>query len=161
MNGYTSREAARLSGVPFFTVDSWDRSGFLRPTISRGAGRGKGRERMYGHADVLRLRVARALRDQDVSLQTLRALLRKLERVGRSLETARYVVVHEEVICVGSQKDLARVLTRPRAHALSLCLDMREIHAFVEEQSRSLRSDRQRHAHLTGRPMEPVGRAQG
>ena len=39
-NGYTSREAARISGVPFFTVDYWDRSRFLKPSIARSAGRG-------------------------------------------------------------------------------------------------------------------------
>ncbi len=158
--GYTSREAAWLSGVPFFTVDSWDRTGFLRPTIAPGAGRGKGRERMYSHADVLRLRIARALRDQDVSLQTLRSLLKKLGKVGHELETARYVVVREEVGCVRSKKDAVQIATRPGAHTLSLLIDMRSILAFVEEHARSLRSERRRHGRLVGRRSGVESRAQ-
>lgn len=149
--GFTSREAAWLSDVPFFTVDSWGRTGFLRPSVFKGAGRGRGRERRYGFADVLRLRIARSLREQGVSVATLRSLLDTLKQVDRELETARYVVVHERAICIRNQKDLAHILTRPETPALSLVLDMREILAFVSDRGRALDSERRRHAVLMGR----------
>ena len=63
VEGFTSREAARISGVPFFTVDYWDRSKFLKPSIARSAGRGRGRGRLYSYSDILRLRIARELRE--------------------------------------------------------------------------------------------------
>ena len=54
MDGFTSREAARISGVPFFTVDYWDRSKFLKPSIARSAGRGRGRGRLSTVLDASR-----------------------------------------------------------------------------------------------------------
>ena len=88
---FTSREAARISGVPFFTLDYWDRSAFLKPSIARSTGRGRGHGRLYSYGDLLRLRIARELRDQHVSLQTLRFVVRRLGDRSRDLAIARYV----------------------------------------------------------------------
>jgi DNA-binding transcriptional MerR regulator len=107
---YTSREAAQISGVPFFTVDYWDRSGFLRPTVSPGGGRGRGRERVYSYADILRLRIARELRDEEVSFQTLRHVVDKLRRHGAELAGSRFVLVGRSVHMAQSSKDVARIL---------------------------------------------------
>ena len=56
---YTSREAARVSGVPFFTVDYWARTKCLVPSVAKGKGRGKGRQWMYSYDDLVRLRPTR------------------------------------------------------------------------------------------------------
>jgi len=135
---YTSREAARLSGVPFFTVDYWDRSRFLEPTVAKGEGRGKGRERMYSYGDVIRLRIARELREQKVSLETLRAIVRKLAPVTGEIATARYLIVDRKVETARDAAELAHILRRPRRRVFGVLLDLRAVLKTVRERARAL-----------------------
>ncbi len=132
---YTSREAARASGVPFFTVDYWDRTKFLVPTIAKGTGRGKGRQRMYSYGDIIRLSIARELREQKVSLETLRAIVRKLAGSAGELAKARFVIVGREVETARSAAELSRVLSRPGRPVFGVVLDLRGLVKAVRVRS--------------------------
>lgn len=136
---FTSMQAARLSGVPFFTVDSWDRTRFLQPSVTRAGGRGRGRERFYSYEDVLRLRIARELRDQHVSLQTLRHVVSKLARQNRGLRTARYVLVGRRVQLARSFDELVACLRRAR-WVFGFLLDLTDVARAIGERARHLRA---------------------
>lgn len=138
---YTSREAARVSGVPFFTVDYWDRTKFLQPTIAKGQGRGKGRQRMYSYGDIIRLRIARELREQRVSLETLRAMVRKLAGFTSELATAHYVMVGREVETARNSAELMTLLRRPGRRTFGVLLDLRALLETVRERARTLGTD--------------------
>lgn len=140
-DGFTSREAARISGVPFFTVDYWDRSKFLKPSIARSAGRGRGRGRLYSYADILRLRIARELREQHVSLQTLRHVVKRLGETAEGLDKARYVFVAERIELVADFAALTDVL-RSKARTFGFLLDLSEIQQGVAERAAKVRSPR-------------------
>ena len=135
---YTSREAARLSGVPFFTVDYWDRSKFLRPTIAKGEGRGKGRQRMYSYGDIILLRIARELREQKLSLETLRSIVRKLASHTTELATARYVIVDREVETATTSTEMMTILRRPGRRTFGVLLDLRALLETVGERAQAL-----------------------
>ncbi|HRC86019.1 MAG TPA: MerR family transcriptional regulator [Thermoanaerobaculia bacterium] len=135
---YTSREAAEVTGVPFFTIDYWGRTKFLEPTVAKGAGRGKGRQRMYSYGDLIRLRIARELREQNVSLETLRALIHKLGPVSQELSRARYVVVGEEVEIAESFAELTSLLRRPGRRTFGMLLDLGALLANVRSEARRL-----------------------
>jgi DNA-binding transcriptional MerR regulator len=135
---YTSREAARVSGVPFFTVDYWDRSKFLRPTIAKGDGRGKGRQRLYSYGDIILLRIARELREQKVSLETLRSIVRKLASGTSELATARYVIVGREVETAKNGAEMMTLLRRPGRRTFGVLLDLRALLETVRERARAL-----------------------
>src|ERR1700681_3019157 len=135
---YTSREAARVSGVPFFTVDYWDRSKFLRPSIAKGEGRGKGRQRLYSYGDIILLRIARELREQKVSLETLRSIVRKLAGCSSDLATARYAVVGREVETARNSAELMTLLRRPGRRTFGVLLDLRALLETVRERARAL-----------------------
>jgi DNA-binding transcriptional MerR regulator len=132
--GFTSRQAARISGVPFFTVDYWDRSGFLKPSIARSSGRGRGRGRLYSYADLLRLRIARELRDQRVSLQTLRHVVKRLGERGVDLSGTRYVVVSRKIQVAADFDELVGILRSGR-RAFGFLLDLSEIQDAVATRS--------------------------
>lgn len=141
---YTSREAARLSGVPFFTVDYWDRSKFLRPTIAKGEGRGKGRQRMYSYGDIILLRIARELREQKVSLETLRSIVRKLAGCTKELATARYVIVGREVETAKNSTEMMTLLRRPGRRTFGVFLDLRTLLETVREKAKVLEQKERR-----------------
>lgn len=135
---YTSREAARVSGVPFFTVDYWDRSKFLRPSIAKGDGRGKGRQRMYSYRDIILLRVARELREQKVSLETLRSVVRKLASCTSDLATARYAVVGREIETARNSAEMMSILRRSERRTFGVLLDLRALLETVRERAQAL-----------------------
>jgi DNA-binding transcriptional MerR regulator len=60
MSGYTAGEVSKLTGIPYARLDYWARSGFLRPSVS--GGNGKGSKRLYAFRDIVALRTARELR---------------------------------------------------------------------------------------------------
>jgi DNA-binding transcriptional MerR regulator len=140
-DGYSSREAAQISAVPFFTVDYWDRSKFLKPSIAKSSGRGRGRGRLYSYSDILRLRIARELREQHVSLQTLRHVVKRLREVGDGLDKARYVFVGEDVELVADFEALVTLL-RSRPRTFGFLLDLTEIRRGVAQRAAKSRSPR-------------------
>lgn len=137
--GFTSREAAQISGVPFFTVDYWDRSKFLKPSIARSTGRGRGHGRLYSYADTLRLRIARELREQHVSVQTLRHVVKRLAERAEGLAAARYVFVAQKVELVADIDQLFALL-RSRGRTFGFLLDLTEIQGGVAARAAKLRS---------------------
>lgn len=141
VDGFTSRDAARISGVPFFTVDYWDRSKFLKPSIARSAGRGRGRGRLYSYTDILRLRIARELREQHVSLQTLRHVVKRLGEITDGLDKSRYVFVAEKVELVADFAALTEIL-RTKARTFGFLLDLSEIQRGIAERAAKARSQR-------------------
>lgn len=130
---YTSREAELATGVPFFTIDYWGRTRFLVPTIARGAGRGRGRQRLYSYGDLIRMRIARELREQDVSLESLRAILAKLAIVDRQLAGTRFVVVGRTVELAATIDELTRLLERPGRPTFGVLLDLKPLLTKVQE----------------------------
>ncbi len=141
VDGFTSRDAARISGVPFFTVDYWDRSKFLKPSIAQSAGRGRGRGRLYSYSDILRLRIARELREQHVSLQTLRHVVKRLGEIAEGLDKARYVFVGEKVELVADFAELTKVL-RTRVRTFGFLLDLSDVQRGVAVRAAKVRSPR-------------------
>src|SRR5581483_8873308 len=135
---FTSRQAARASGVPFFTVDYWARSRFLVPSVARGSGRGRGRERMYSFGDVLRLAIARELRNQRVSLETLRSIVRKLAPHAEALADARYVLVGGAVEIARSDGELVSLLRRRGRATFGVLLELRPLLARVSARAATI-----------------------
>lgn len=139
---YTSREAEQLSGVPFFTIDYWGRTRFVVPSIAQGEGRGKGRQRLYSYGDVIRLRIARELREQKVSLETLRAILLKLAPLNNALAQARFVLVGSEVESVKTTAELTSLLRQTGRRTFGVLLDLRLLLDEIRRRSRTLESER-------------------
>jgi len=77
---YSGPRAAKIAGVSYRRLDYWARKGFIRPTIQ--SSHGSGNYRLYSVLDILALRVAKRLRDQGVSLRTIRRAVHALRQAG-------------------------------------------------------------------------------
>lgn len=67
---YTIGAAARLSGIPIWTLRWIEKHGLLRPS------RTEGRQRLYNDEDLGRLREVRALMEQKVNMAGIRVIMR-------------------------------------------------------------------------------------
>jgi tetratricopeptide (TPR) repeat protein len=74
MTGYTSREVARLLGLPVGRIRGFVRSGFLDPD------RGTRGELRFSFSDLVLLRAAKELIDQRIPSRRVRAALQRLKR---------------------------------------------------------------------------------
>jgi DNA-binding transcriptional MerR regulator len=145
---YTSREAAEVTEVPFFTIDYWGRTRFLVPTVAKGRGRGKGRQRMYSYGDLIRIRIARELREQSLSLESLRSIIHKLVPIGDDLAEARFVLIGRAAEASSSRNGLIEALRRSSLHTFGVLLDLRVLNRLVRDNARQLEARSKRLAEM-------------
>ena len=85
---FSGPTAARITGVTYQTLDYWARTDLLRPSIADASGTGT--RRAYSFEDLVAIRTVKALREQGLSLQKIRVVVRELRRQmpGRGANTA-------------------------------------------------------------------------
>lgn len=123
--GFRTSEVSKITGLTQRQLDHWDRTGFLKPSLDPGEGRGK--VRLYSFNDLVQLKVVKELRDAGVSLQALRKVvghLRTAEGLENPLAEARLVVSGSDVILVKSSKELISALELPGQGVLCFVLDV-------------------------------------
>lgn len=81
-NGFTTAVAAKLAGVSRATLENWDRSGLLCPSVHA---KRRGVSREYSFRDVVAIRVVGELRAAGITPQALRRVVEYLSaRTGLS-----------------------------------------------------------------------------
>ena len=81
-NFYSSVEVCKIIGITYKQLDYYDRTNFIKPSIS-GAG-GYGSRRMYGFSDLMKLKVIKKLMEAGISLQKLRKTKKYLDEYESS-----------------------------------------------------------------------------
>ena len=135
--GYTAAQTAKITGVPYATLDYYERSKFLVPSVRPASGSGRAR-RLYSFSDLVRLRVVRELRGQNVPLQTIRKVVTKLRslRPPRELADSRLVVVGNRVHLVGGPDELVELMSGQRIFSFVVAnvgLLYREVEATAKD----------------------------
>lgn len=109
--GFSTGQAARLTGLSARQLDHWDHKGFLKPSLE--AARGYGSKRRYSFADVVRLRVAARLRAAGVGLARIQRCAEALERLGgdtADLGGVRLLVTGTQVLWARSDREVVDLL---------------------------------------------------
>jgi DNA-binding transcriptional MerR regulator len=74
---YSSNEVCKIIGITYKQLDYYDRTDFIKPSIT-GAG-GYGTRRMYSFDDLMKLKVIKKLIEAGISLQKLRKTKKYLD----------------------------------------------------------------------------------
>lgn len=132
--GFSAGRAAKLSGVPYRTLDYWATSRFIAPSLVSAAG--KGTKRLYSFPDLVALRVARELRAAGISLQALRKVVRHLRARRKSASFANsYLVSDGRDVFERRGEELISTLRQPGQMASVWLVDLGHI---VDELRRSI-----------------------
>ncbi len=75
---YNARTACKLTGITYRQIDYWDKTHFIKPSVSEAEGTGS--VRLYSFQDLVQLKVAKTLKDLGVSLQKMRKAVTWLEK---------------------------------------------------------------------------------
>lgn len=75
---YNARVACTLAGITYRQLDYWDKTHFIKPSISEAEGYGS--VRLYSFTDLVQLKVAKTFKEQGVSLQKIRKAVAWIEK---------------------------------------------------------------------------------
>lgn len=105
--------AARILGIPYWTLYSWDRSNLFRP--SRRVGEREGTRRHYTFLDLVAIRTIVRLKEQNVPTQRIRKALRVLKASKDDLARlgTQLVAVGDDVKLISDEQTLVSLVTTP------------------------------------------------
>lgn len=75
---YNTKTVQSITGLTNRRIDYWDRTHFIKPSISEASGHGSAR--LYSFTDLVQMRVAKALLDKGLSLQKIRKAVTYLKK---------------------------------------------------------------------------------
>jgi predicted RNase H-like HicB family nuclease len=115
INSFNSKTVSKIIGIPMRVIDYWDRTNFIKPSISEASGYGS--VRLYSFTDLIQFRVAKFLRDQGLSLQKIRKSLNYLRKhlpeVENPLAQLRFLTDGETVfVLTNRDKEIIDTLKR-------------------------------------------------
>jgi len=127
VDGFKTQQVAELTGVNRKTLQYWDRSGFLSPTLDPA--QGTGTRRLYSFHDVVAVRVAHQFRSRGISLQGLRRVVSFLQnQQGSDCPLAEaYLVTDGKDVYATRGKGVESVLRQPGQGCLFFVMDLGQI----------------------------------
>lgn len=75
---FNTRSVTSITGLSSRRIDYWDRTHFIKPSVSEATGSGS--VRLYSFSDLIQLKVAKTLLDKGISLQKIRKALNYLKK---------------------------------------------------------------------------------
>ena len=106
IGSFNSKAVSKIIAIPTRVIDYWDRTNFIKPSISEASGHGSVRHHSF--TDLIQFKVAKFLRDQGLSLQKIRKSLNFLRKhlleVEKPLAQMRFLT-DGETIFVLTNKD--------------------------------------------------------
>ena len=103
---FNSKAVSKITGLSFRQVDYWDRTHFIKPTVSEASGYGS--VRLYSFNDLIQLRVAKTLMDKGISLQKIRRAINYLKKnmpeIKKPLSELKFLTDGETIFVLTKDK---------------------------------------------------------
>ncbi len=103
---FNSKAVSKITGSSFRQIDYWDRTHFIKPSVSEASGYGS--VRLYSFNDLIQLKVAKTLMDKGISLQKIRKAITYLKKnmpeVEKPLSELRFLTDGETVFVLTRDK---------------------------------------------------------
>ncbi len=104
---YNTKSVCKVTRVSMRQVDYWDRTHFIKPSVSEASGYGS--VRLYSFTDLIQLKVAKTLRDAGISLQKIRKSLNYLRKhipeIENPLVEMRFITDGENIFVLTSNEN--------------------------------------------------------
>lgn len=75
---FNTKAIHKITGLTVRRIDYWDRTHFIKPSVSEASGHGS--VRLYSFTDLVQMRVAKTLLDEGISLQKIRKAITYLKK---------------------------------------------------------------------------------
>ena len=112
---FNSKQSCEITGITSRQLIHWDEKGLVKPSVRSASG--KGSQRLYSYTDLLALKVVKAMRDQDISLQKIRKCVRYLRRhlpdVSHPLTHCILVTINQNIYLLKDARTLVDTIKNP------------------------------------------------
>ncbi|MBI5641038.1 MAG: MerR family transcriptional regulator [Nitrospirae bacterium] len=103
---YNTKTVSKIAGLSNRQIDYWDRTHFIKPSISEASGHGS--VRLYSFHDLIQMKVAKTLLDKGISLQKIRKAITYLKKnmpeVEKPLAAMRFLTDGETLFVLTKDK---------------------------------------------------------
>ena len=107
--GFSGPAVCRISGVTYRQLDYWARTGLVTPSVTPA--QGSGSKRVYSYADLVEVKVIKALIDAGVSLPRARQAVNCLrEQLGVDVKSVSLVLSGSRSVLAYSDGDIIDLL---------------------------------------------------
>lgn len=124
---FNTNAVSKIIGLSIRQIDYWDRTHFIKPSISDATGRGS--VRLYSFNDLIQLKVAKTLMDKGISLQKIRKAINYLKKnmpeVKKPLSELRFLTDGETVFVL--TKDKKKIIDTLKSVQLVFSIALGEI----------------------------------
>ncbi len=124
---FNTKTASKIAKLSLRQIDYWDRSHFIKPSVSEASGYGS--VRLYDFNDLLQLRVAKTLLDKGVSLQKIRKsmiyLKKHIPEIKKPLLELRFLTDGESIFVI--TKDKKKIIDTLKSGQLVFSIAVGEI----------------------------------
>ena len=103
---FNTKTVARILGLTTRQIGYWDKTNLIKPSVQEAAGYGS--VRLYSFADLIQLKVAKALKDAGISIQKMRKALIYLEKnmpdIDKPLANLKFLSDGESIFVITKDK---------------------------------------------------------
>ncbi|MEW6686326.1 MAG: MerR family transcriptional regulator [Candidatus Edwardsbacteria bacterium] len=103
---FNTKTVSKITGLSIRQIDYWDRTHFIKPSVSEASGYGS--VRLYSFNDLIQLKVAKTLMDKGISLQKIRKAINFLKKnmpeIERPLSELRFLTDGETIFVLTKDK---------------------------------------------------------
>ena len=106
---FNTKTVSKIAGLSNRQIDYWDRTHFIKPSVSEASGYGS--VRLYSFNDLIQMKVAKTLLDKGISLQKIRKAITYLKKnmpeVEKPLAEIRFLTDGETIFVLdkGQERD--------------------------------------------------------
>src|SRR4030066_2306761 len=139
---FNTKAISRIIGLSIRQIDYWDRTHFIKPSVSEASGYGS--TRLYSFNDLVQLKVAKTLMDKGLSLQKIRKAISYLKKnmpeVEKPLSELRFLTDGETIFTI--TKDKKVIIDTLKSGQLVLSVALGKIIEDLEGEVTTLQRER-------------------
>jgi len=139
---FNTRTIAKILGLSIRQIDYWDRTHFVKPSVSEASGYGS--IRLYSFTDLIQIKVAKTLIDKGISLQKIRKainyLRKNMSEVKKPLSELRFLTDGDTIFVI--TKDKKVIIDTLKSGQLVLSVAIGKIIEDLEGEVITLRRER-------------------
>jgi predicted RNase H-like HicB family nuclease len=124
---FNTKTVSKIVGLSNRQIDYWDRTHFIKPSVSEASGYGS--VRLYSFNDLIQMKVAKTLLDKGISLQKIRKAITYLKKnmpeVEKPLAEIRFLTDGETIFVL--TKDKKEIIDTLKSGQLVFAIALGEI----------------------------------
>ncbi|MBE0425593.1 MAG: MerR family transcriptional regulator [Nitrospirae bacterium] len=148
---FNTKAVSRIIGLSNRQIDYWDRTHFIKPSVSEASGYGS--VRLYSFNDLIQLKVAKTLMDKGVSLQKIRKALNYLKKnmpeIEKPLSDLRFLTDGETIFVL--TKDRKTIIDTLKNGQLVFAIALGEIIEGLKGKVSALQRERKYEVTVRGK----------